>query len=190
MVKNTGGGKGNKKMARKLVAAPRNHRLRLSTDDAELYACVGKLLGNGMAHVTTADGVPMLLHIRNKFRGRSKRDNTIRPGSVVLIGERTFESERAGKLANCDLLEVYNDSEVKRLREDTFIDFSAFKELSGFNPTTVEEDTTFAFGDEKNCDNDIDKEIADELACGVGVQRVPTETIDVSGDDELDIDDI
>ena len=143
-----------------------------------------------MAHVTTVDGVPMLLHIRNKFRGRSKRDNTIRPGSVVLIGERTFESAREGKLANCDLLEVYNDAEVKRLHEDTFIDFSAFKELTGFNPTTVEEDTTFAFGDEKNFDNDIDKEIADELAGGVGVQRVPTETIDAGGDDELDIDDI
>ena len=98
MVKNKSGGSGHKKMGRKFVNAPKSNKLRLSQDDDEIYACVTKLLGNGMAHIINSNDTKMLLHIRNKFRGRSKRDNTLKCGTIILAGKRTFETVKEGKL--------------------------------------------------------------------------------------------
>jgi hypothetical protein len=53
----------------------------------------------------------MLCIIRNKFKGRGKRDNILDSGSWVLVGMR----EWASKQDTCDLLEVYNDGERDRL---------------------------------------------------------------------------
>lgn len=132
MVKNTKGGRNAKKMGRKFTASgTTNNKLRTANpnEECEIYACVNKLLGNGMAHVIDTNGTTLMLHIRNKFRGRGKRDNAINIGSVVLVGTRDFETKKEGKLTNCDLLEVYNTSEVKRLEEQTNTDFTPFKKI-------------------------------------------------------------
>jgi hypothetical protein len=118
MVKNNAGGNKGKGLARKHVNAAANKSgLRVANDEAERYAVVSKMLGNGMCYVrllgagTSGD---VLCIIRNKFKGRGKRDNILDSGSWVLVGLR----EWASKQDTCDLLEVYNDGERERLMKN------------------------------------------------------------------------
>ena len=118
MVKNDAGGNKGKGLARKHVNAAKcggTKQLRVATDEAEKYAVVSKMLGNGMCYVRILGGggagADKLCIIRNKFKGRGKRDNILDSGSWVLIGMREWSS----KQDTCDLLEVYNDGERDRL---------------------------------------------------------------------------
>lgn len=129
MVKNAKGGNKSKGMARKHAAGAKETRaLRLSSCDFEQYGVVIRVLGNGMFHVVTTvatEKQPHLLgHIRNKFRGRSKRDNTIILGSVVLVGLRDWEHPN---YKECDLLEVYETNEVRQLTKNPSIDLSSLQ---------------------------------------------------------------
>ena len=116
MVKNDAGGNKGKGLARKHVNAAKggsSKQLRVATDEAEKYAVVSKMLGNGMCYVRLLDGSTRdrLCIIRNKFKGRGKRDNILDTGSWVLVGLREWSS----KQDTCDLLEVYNAAERDRL---------------------------------------------------------------------------
>ena len=117
MVKNDAGGNKGKGLARKHVNAAKcgaSKQLRVAIDEAEKYAIVSKMLGNGMCYVRLLDGSgggDKLCIIRNKFKGRGKRDNILDSGSWVLVGLREWSS----KQDTCDLLEVYNDGERDRL---------------------------------------------------------------------------
>lgn len=120
MVKNTTGGSKAKGQARKFVSESKSNKaLRVSEDPLELYAQVTKNLGNGMCHVLCIDNNTRLCHIRGKFRGRGKKDNFIGMGSWLLIGLREWEAgkESTGKMANCDLLEVYTDHNKEMLKK-------------------------------------------------------------------------
>lgn len=125
MVKNTTGGNNNKKFARKHASGSGSKagaKLRISEDEGELYAISTKLLGNNMFHAVATDGLSYLVHIRGKFSGRGKRDNTIAAGVWVLIGLREWsnKSENIGikiKLQQADLLEVYSDLDKARLKD-------------------------------------------------------------------------
>jgi translation initiation factor IF-1 len=75
---------------------------------------IAQLLGHGMFYVVTEEGVQLLGRIRNKFRGRSKRDNNLIKGIVVLVGLREWEEPN---YKECDLLEVYDPNEIKQLRK-------------------------------------------------------------------------
>lgn len=125
MVKNTKGGNKSKGIARKHITGSREGSLRLSTCELEKYGVVIRVLGNGMFYVVTdlaCEKQPQLLgHIRNKFRGRSKRDNTISLGSVVLVGLREWEDPN---YKECDLLEVYDANDVRQLMKNPSIDLS------------------------------------------------------------------
>lgn len=119
MVKNDAGGNKGKGLARKHVNAAKgggSKQLRVATDAAEKYAVVNKMLGNGMCYVSLLDGTigSKLCIIRNKFKGRGKRDNILNTGSWVLVGLRDWSS----KQDTCDLLEVYNDGERDRLMKN------------------------------------------------------------------------
>jgi len=119
MVKNDAGGNKGKGLARKHVNAAKgggSKQLRVATDAAEKYAIVSKMLGNGMCYVNLLDGTigNKLCIIRNKFKGRGKRDNILDSGSWVLVGLRDWSS----KQDTCDLLEVYNDGERDRLMKN------------------------------------------------------------------------
>lgn len=117
MVKNFGGKK-TKGMARKNLTIRPNNILRVSTNEFEKYSQVTKLLGNGMCHVLCDDNVSRLCHIRGKFRGRGKRDNFVKMGSLLLVGIREYESGGDGKkLQNCDLLEVYGNQDEEKLKQ-------------------------------------------------------------------------
>ncbi len=187
MVKNFGGNK-SKKLARKVISAPRDNKLRLpdSNQSDEQFACVSKMLGNGMCHVVCADQATRLCIIRNKFRGRSKRDNTLKPGTYLLIDVRSWESVVAGKIQKCDLLEVYNEGEKSRLEDTISFNWSIFKGI-GVNSeikSQTEDDDIFEFveGKDIEMENDILKNAKETLQ--------EDENILGNYDDEIDIDDI
>jgi len=117
MVKNVTGGSSHKKFGRKFSTnstSKAGTKLRVSEDEGELYCIVTKNLGNNMFHCCSTGGITYLGHIRGKFTGRGRRDNTIGPGVWVLIGLREWDNSAATKngkikLQQCDLLEVYTD---------------------------------------------------------------------------------
>ena len=107
MVKNTKGGKGAKGLARKSQTGF-SSVIRYSNDELEQYGCVTKMFGNGMCQITLEDEKTLIGHIRNKFRGRQKRHNTINIYCVVLIGLREWEKTPK----NCDILFYRGSSSV------------------------------------------------------------------------------
>lgn len=182
MVKNFGGNK-QKKQGRKFTNNRPNNALRLSECDDEMYGCITKLLGNGMANVRGIDSVERLLIIRNKFRGRGKRDNTLKPGTIVLYGDRSWETKADNKIQKCDLLEVYSDSDYKKLQDRVTLKWSSFNDI--INPVrggiSDHDDLGFSF-EKHNTNSELEKEINDELD-----NNNNTFIVD---DEEIDIDDI
>ncbi len=114
MVKNNNGGNKSKKMGRKFFSAPVERRVRMAQEEGEIYGVVTKLLGNGMFTANDPEGNERLVVMRNKFRGKGKRDNSVLLGGWVLIGAREFESCAKPKY---DLLEVYTDVEKNKLKK-------------------------------------------------------------------------
>ncbi len=166
MVKNTHGGSGHKKFGRKYTSGAKSNKLRVSEDEGEIYAIVTKMLGNGMFHCHCIDGTIRLGHIRGKFTGRGKRDNMVEAGKWVLIGLREWDipSEKSsciskGKDKNqqCDLLEVYSDSDKQQLRESISEDWRCLdtNDVSKINlgeAYSVIDD--FVFGSDKDFERD------------------------------------
>jgi translation initiation factor IF-1 len=123
MVRNTTGGNNNKQFARKHMSGNKaGMKLRVSEDEGELYAVTTKMLGNNMFHAFALDGLQYLVHIRGKFSGRGRRDNTIATGVWVLIGLRSWSNTTPDingkvKILQSDLLEVYSDIDKTRLKD-------------------------------------------------------------------------
>jgi len=187
MVKNTGGGNKAKGFARKNLVKSSN-ALRVSHDEAEVYAQVTKILGGAMCHVEDLDGVTMLCHIRGKFRGRGKRDNFIGTGTWVLVGLREWEKEPSnGKLLNCDILEVYTDHDKERLKNTvTTINWNSF----------IANDNKIIATDTSKHDNfEFSSEKTDEYAALIELQMAEEKmgsklaTVD-DYDETIDVDDI
>ena len=164
MVRNNKGGKGGKKMARKhIVGNGFNAKLRVAQEEGEVYACVTKLLGNGMCHVNCLEenntAKSRLCIIRNKFRGRGKRDNQLMVGTYVLVGVRSWETSRADTLEKCDLVEVYNKSEVDKLKSQVDKSWNSIHVAAIHDPNETDDmDDIFGFGQEN-------EELKEELTC-------------------------
>jgi len=126
-------------MGRKFVtSSSTNKKVRLAEEEGEIYAVVTKLFGNGMFSANDPDGKERLCIMRNKFRGRSKRDNSVCLGTWVLIGEREFESCAKPKH---DLLEVYSDIEKQKLKHSGNPIFSQLRcDFDNKNKETGEEE--------------------------------------------------
>lgn len=154
MVRNEGGGNKMKHLARKHVNGTSqqqaNKFLRVSQCKEEVYAYILRLLGNSMCMVKCVDGYERLCHIRGKFTGRSKRENTLTQGTWVLVGLRQWDAEKefaskASKtvknIQKCDLLEIYSSSEREKLRvqEKIFQDVI----VDGSNSDNTESDDEF-----------------------------------------------
>lgn len=186
MVKNFGGNRG-KKIARKHVSTNNfNAKLRLSEDDDEVYACVTKMLGNGMCHVNCLDATgsakQRLCIIRNKFRGRGKRDNQVAVGAYVLVGIRSWETSKSSALDKCDLVEVYNRSETDRLKSQVDKNWGVIhvnNVADGEGSGDLEE--TFVFQDENT-------ELKEELEESMLTEH-PTDA-NYLVDDDINIEDI
>jgi initiation factor 1A len=132
MVKNVTGGKHAKKAG---YVGPR--KLRMLESDLERYAIVTKMLGNSMCHVKCADDVIRLCIIRNKFTGKHKGNNFLKPGSWVLVGLRDWET-KSDKIEKCDLMEVYTESDKSKLL-DTAVNFMILLKEDNLISNTTEE---------------------------------------------------
>lgn len=158
MVKNTQGGSSHKKFGRKFASTGiRNNRLRVAEYDGEIYAIVTKMLGNNMFHCFCIDGNTRLGHIRGKFTGRGKRDNMVSGGKWILIGLREWDvsssTKGKDKLQQCDLLELYSDSDKQRLKESITENWLILDKNDVSRDTAqelLEETDGFTFGTEKD----------------------------------------
>lgn len=128
MGKNTHGGAGHKKFARKhntVTNIKTSSHVRTSEHSNEVYAIATKMLGNNMLECFCIDNKARLCHIRGRFAGRSKRDNFVNVGTWLLIGLREWEvnsnyalsNSKKNKLEQCDLLEIYSGTAKERLKE-------------------------------------------------------------------------
>lgn len=128
MVKNLGGNK-SKGFARKNLVK-RDNALRVACEEGEIYAQAVKVMGGSIASAIDIDGNPLRAHIRGKFRGRGKRDNFIGPGTWLLVGLHSWEGDKSSKtseIRNCDILEVYSDTDKNRLKSSvTSVNWSKF----------------------------------------------------------------
>jgi initiation factor 1A len=187
MVKNFGGNKA-KGFARKSFAK-HDSELRISLEPAEIYAQVTKIYGGKNCQVITLDGTEMLCHIRGKFSGRNKRDNFIGNGTWMLVGTREWEKAEKGKILNCDIIVVYNDTDKNKLKNNiTSVNWSRFisndtRVLGGEDEE--ETDTGFTFGDEKA------QEYQAIIEAQIKASRTGTSSIiNIDAGDDIDVDDI
>lgn len=142
MVKNTQGGSHHKKQASKAIQESRQPtKLRKAEEDGEVYAMVTKMVGGALCNVIGVDNIARSCVIRGKFRGGGgKRNNFIKVGTLVLVGDREWMSNTplaaggaAGAVVSvkkkdiiCDLLEVYSDLEKDQLKTQcTTVNWSA-----------------------------------------------------------------
>lgn len=127
MVKNVSGGNKSKKLARKNFndgLVRQKTRLVDPDETCEMYASVIKMCGNGIVEVICNDGILRNCVIRNKFRGRNKRNNLITLNSKILVGLRDWEILSSDKKPKCDLLQVYKDYQYKDVMNDTNCNWS------------------------------------------------------------------
>ena len=151
MVKNKVGGSRHKKLARKNVRDT-THTIKMRyASEGESYARVTRHFGGGNVEVQCNDGVMRLCIIRKKFRGRNKRDNNIKVDSMILVGLREWEVIAAKKKQKVDLLYVYNDSQLKRLREAKGLNYDILPEKEKIDL----DENVFDFSDEDNDTNEV-----------------------------------
>ena len=125
MVKNSTGGNKSKGFARKNLIK-KDTALRVAQEEGEVYAQAVKVMGGSIASAIDIDGNPLRAHIRGKFRGRGKRDNFIGPGTWLLVGLHDWQN-KSGEQRDCDILEVYNDTDKNRLKNTiTNVNWSKF----------------------------------------------------------------
>ena len=181
MVKNQGGNK-SKKGARRLMVAVQNKNVREKdpNESCEMYAYMMKLYGGANCEVLCEDGVTRMCVIRSKFRGRSKQDNLLTVGTIILVGLRDWEVRHPDKKENCDLLCVYREDEKIKLIANADGNWGAFPETREIVSYNDECGVIIETGDEANCL--LVKSIQDEMSI-----------INISSsvcEDDIDIDDI
>lgn len=210
MVRNTTGGSGHKSQARKHVA-PRggtSNSLRVVKEEGECFAQVERLLGGSNCHVKCTDGIVRLCVIRGKFRGKSKRDNVLMMGSIVLVGIRDYESRKGdNKLETCDLLEVYRESDKTALFSSVKIDWSAIIAPSaaggGDKMGLPSSEDDFVFMTDQQIElEQLMKQQEESILARTKTNTVKSNTIQIQGqinettalfgdnDDDVDVDDI
>jgi|LauGreDrversion4_2_1035121.scaffolds.fasta_scaffold04596_7 hypothetical protein len=202
MTKNKFGGNKHKSQARKFINGDSNkiNRLRIVEEDGEFYAQVNKILGGAFCEVQSLKGIPYLCNIGGKFRGKNKSSNRLSKGTWVLVGERTFETTKEGKLPKCDLLEVYSENEKERLKnEEEHINWSIFitNDLNNSNLTMEDNDGTYEFSNQNQSNySELLQKIEQESKIG-GAQNIVlslssknNDNSSNNSDEEFNIDDI
>tara|TARA_Y100000748_G_C15456818_1_gene473253 strand:- start:142 stop:744 length:603 start_codon:yes stop_codon:yes gene_type:complete len=146
MVKNSKGGSKHKKFARKNVNGNSgfDERVRKSAHADEIYASVSKILGNGRVEILCNDGKSRHCVIRNKFRGKNKRNNEVTTGALILAGRRSWETPNPDKMETCDLLCVYNNSQINKLKTEPTVNMGLLQSTS---KTAFDKDSNIEFFD-------------------------------------------
>ena len=138
-----------RRVGKKVVVAG----LRTSECSEETFAIVVKMLGNGMCEVSCADGRNRLCIIRKKFRGRQKHKNVVGVGATVMVGLRPWEKNERSSLQKCDLLEVYSESELRKLKQSGALNMDKASRTSIV--TEADEIEFAASGDYANDGDDV-----------------------------------
>ena len=172
MVKNTTGGNKQKGQARKSGSSS-NKNIRLSTSDEERYAMVSRLYGGKICEVHTDNNLKLKCVIRGKFSGKFKRNNAISAGTIVLVGLRSWEKETTV----CDLMEVYDASEVQYIQNLPNINFAFYA-----NASKAPGDEIFA---NPNAGDDFIMEEDEDMPKASSVK-----TVTVFDEDDIDYDNI
>ena len=184
MVKNVSGGSKHKNVARKsLGVGGKSHKLRKATEEGETYAVVSKILGGSNCSVIGSDNQERMCVIRGKFRapGR-KRDNTLSMGTLVLVGDRSWESSSTKKMT-CDLLEVYTSADKEHLKaNETTVNWDFLSGVGGVYTHKAVSEDDFEFGD-----NHVEEEYENLVMKETGPV---TTVIDFDHEGDVDIDDI
>ena len=181
MVKNKGGNRAKKCASKHQNAETR--RLRLKQDSLELYGAVLKMFGGSRLQVICEDDVERICIIRNKFRGRNKRHNIIKPGVWVLVGKREYEQVSCTKIETVDLLHVYKDYEKDDIKKQSTENLSCLNKASIDNINNKSSDNdSFIFTDKKIDNNNINQDINN------GINRVIEQDIDKELDKEIEQD--
>jgi len=153
MVKNNTGGNKSKKFGRKHLSTGNSNRaLREVEDEDEMYAAVVKLFGHGRCEVMCNDGKTRDCVIRNKFRGRGKRDNMLNMGTWVMVGLRSWEVIKEDKKETCDLLEVYSESEKEKLKKISSVKLASLAPDLMSGKPSEHDDIVFSNVSEANLD--------------------------------------
>lgn len=192
MGRNTHGGSGHKKFARKhnTSGSSSNTFIRTSQDPNEIYGIATKMLGNNMFHCHCIDNQVRLCHIRGRFGGRNKRDNIITAGTWILVGLREWEnsSKNTKKMQQCDLLEIYSGIAKERLKELEDCNWSILNanDLSKVDNAIVESEDEFKFM------TDRDEEIMrlNEEMKSSESKKIAMIEENEDEDEDIDIDDI
>ena len=199
MVKNTHGGNSHKKFARKDVVSKKTNRLREANDEYEIYSIATKMLGNGMFKAVGIDGVERIVHIRGKFSGKSKRDNFVTLGTWVLVGLHEWskdEPSKHKKAQQCDLLEVYSESDKERLKDTVTENWSmlisndvSHKLMATSNGKVSDDDVIFATEAEIER-NELIERMNAEILNSVATSQPKHTAIALGSEDDPDYDEI
>jgi len=189
MVKNNFGGNKAKGFARKNLSK-RDTALRVADEEGEIYAQAVKVMGGSIASAIDIDGNPLRAHIRGKFRGRGKRDNFIASGTWLLVGLHSWEGDnsgtKAGEIRNCDILEVYSETDKNRLKTSvTSVNWSKF--IANDTKTLGEDKTGDDVGEIEFADEDT-QEYEQLIAAQAASGR--SNTIIMDHGKAIDVDDI
>lgn len=104
MPKNTGMGGNKRKKGKKQTMEARELQYK---GEMEEYGQVIRMLGDARLEIQCIDGVKRIGHIRGTMRKRKWIAN----GDVVLVSLREYENEK------CDVIDKYNEDEVRKLKK-------------------------------------------------------------------------
>ena len=186
MVKNNTGGNKAKGFARKNMIK-KTTALRVANDEGEIYAQAIKVMGGSIASAIDINGNPLRVHIRGKFRGRGKRDNFISPNTWILVGLHEWQGDKSsGGIIDCDILEVYNDSDkVRLINSINHIDWSIFimndSKTIGDNENKNKDTSGITFADDDT--QEYDKLITEQISQNVKMSIITEDNEIINVDD-------
>ena len=199
MVKNTKGGSGHKKFARKFATIKASSRLRTAEEEGELYAIVTALNGNNMFICHCIDGETRLGRIRGKFAGgRGKRNNMLILGTWILVGLRewdigttepaTTSTSKKQKRQECDLLEVYTESDKNQLIDSEDEPWEVLISNDKSRTSTTNEHCDIDFVSERDIErSELIQKMNSETEQKISLNTKDLQTIE---DEEIDFNDI
>ena len=138
---------GNKTKKQKKVTGNEDNKQIILKDIEQMqeYAQIVKPFGNGRFEANCFDGKIRLAHARGNLK---KKKIFVKAGNVVLLSLREFED------AKCDILDVYNQKEIKELKRLGEIPKNINEDIT----TTVEDDNGIDFEEEEENEDSILKE--------------------------------
>ncbi len=142
MVVNKKGGNKTKKQKKVVDDLVERELVFKNTEDYQEYGQVTKILGNKRFEVNCFDSKTRLAHAGGSLK---RKKVFVKLGDVILFSIRTFEDSK------CDILHVYNQKEVKRLKKLNEIPDNINDDLE---PKTEENDIGIEFGEESSDEED------------------------------------